>query len=775
MRILTGVAFAVTATFSSFGQGTSPPEGTPPARSSTAEEVISLPAFSVTADPVNQYLSNQAASAARTVGLILDTPMTINVISPALLQDVGPVNMFVISQYFAGVSSGRGSGSNGINDRHTFRGFESFGPTFDNFSCFLFPQATTGLGNNDVAFVEHAELIMGPDSILAPTGTPGGSINMITKSPLFVQGTDISATVGNYDANRYSIDSTGPLGDGKHMAYRVIAAYRDSKTFLPGAILVHSGSAQFTYKFSETARLTFKYFGEEYDAKGTAPLADLDGEEIYTPDTVRGVTLSNTPQPGFRYQGWNGGASWSKMVWRANRAEAELTAALGERINMRLAAQVYYDEHMAWVGYPSGGMVESWDPVTGEEIGVTQLNPAALGEVAVWQHSQTREIQIQNDYAGNFRAGGVSLQPTIGWAYQQGSYPYNINLKHPLPPSNLAVDYYSPPEPAKNDGGWLFSSNIPEVGWNAQAYGFLRAGLLSDRLFLTAGASRTWAHVHDYSFQGINLPDFGQVGLAVPPVDSTFANTGNSLARSVKPRHDSYMAGILGKVLPNVSVYSSFSTNAGVVASIPNWQVGKQYEFGVKSVFFNNQLSVTVDHFQISESNLSLPNPLFNTGQSTDRFLYADLTNHGYEANVAGGITKDLSIIMSYTTMNLRDFVGRRQRNIPDNMATLMLNYRFPNGALKNANVFAGVIHQGNVAGETVTGFTPLGVPQLPGYYVAAFNVINAGAGYQLGRYKFNLNVDNVLDSKFWWQAQSRTSLAPYPGITFRLTMTVHL
>ena len=773
MRILTSVAFAITATFSGYGQRASSVDQLPASSSAAADEVVSLPAFSVTAPLMNQYQSAEAVSAARTAGKILDIAMTINVITPALIHDVGPGTMFNLTQYFAGVSSGRGTGSGGIDDRQTFRGFESFSRTVDNFSGFMFPQATAPNANGDPVFVEHVELLMGPDAILAPTGTPGGSLNLITKSPLFTQGTDISAQVGHYDANKYTFDSTGPLGSGQHMAYRVIASYQDSKTFLPGANLIFCGSAQFTYRFSDTAKLIVKYFGQQTTFKGTATLCNLDGEQIYTPDTVGGVTLSNTPQPGFEYQGWNGDPSWSYRIARNNTVQAELNAAIGERVNMRLAAQVFYDKTNLMVGFPSPTFTEKWDQVTGQQISVTPINPSALPESTTWQQWKTRQTQIQNDFAGKFEAGGVSLQPLVGWSYQQGSFPYYYALqKRDMPLANLAV-MYNPPIPTYSQFTNV-NSNTPSNGWLFQAYTFLRVGLLSDRLFLTAGAERTSANVNDYVFPGIYLPSIGQVGSTAPGVNHTFSNTGNAVMPSVKSSHDSYIAGLLYKVLPNVSAYYSFSTNASVTYNVPLWQAGKQHEFGIKSDFFNKRLSVNVDHFQISESNVQAANPLFNIGQSKIQFLYTDLTNHGFEVNVVGGITKDLSVIMSYTNMHLRDFVGRRQRNIPDNLATLLLNYRFSKGALKNANVFAGVIHQGDVAGETVTGFTTLGVAQQVGFYVAAYNVVNAGAGYEFGRYKFNLNVDNALNDKFWWQASSRTSLSPYPTINVRTTVTVH-
>ena len=63
--------------------------------------------------------------------------------------------------------------------------------------------------------------------------------------------------------------------------------------------------------------------------------------------------------------------------------------------------------------------------------------------------------------------------------------------------------------------------------------------------------------------------------------------------------------------------------------------------------------------------------------------------------------------------MQLRDQANRRVRNIPDNMANLLLNYHFSDGLLKNASVFVGVQHNGSVAGENAPnlGYTPSASP----------------------------------------------------------------
>ena len=142
---------------------------------------------------------------------------------------------------------------------------------------------------------------------------------------------------------------------------------------------------------------------------------------------------------------------------------------------------------------------------------------------------------------------------------------------------------------------------------------------------------------------------------------------------------------------------------------------------------------------------------------------------------ISGGITRDLSVVASYTNQKLRDPYGRRRRNIPDNMANLLLDYHRSTGALKGSDVFVGATHTGDYAGETVTNFTALGVPEQPGFYIPAHTIVNAGAGYKIGRYKYNLNVNNALNTHTWWMGQARSSLAPYPGINFIFSVKVHL
>ena len=778
--------FVLALSITSYGQVAPAPNPSASASSSEfpADHLVQLPRFQVTSTEANQYSADEAASVARIASSILESPMSVNVITPALIEDLGTTAIVDDVTYYAGMSWGRGAGPGGISDRMDFRGFESLGGRLvDDFSQYLQPSGAGPHTNLDPLLIDHAELVMGPDAILAPTGSPGGSMNLLTKSPLFEAGTDISMQYGNYYAGGVGFDTTGPLGDGKHWAYRIIGDYQEYRAYMPGSVKMATGAVELTYKFSDKAKVTFKYIGEAYLPTGEASAVGDEGEEVSGPNTVGGAILSNSPQTGYTYDGWNGIPTWAHQYDRNNIMEAELTAALTPRINMRLASQVMWDDYTADNAYPSASPAETWDPVTGVEISVAPLTPAALAEVANYNHDMAREIQVQNDYAGNFEMGGISLKPLVGWEYDQFEITEWAIHDPNMPKADIlgqsdGASYtpYNPAHPPFSDYT-TFSANLPENGWYLQGYGLMQAGMLNDRLLFTGSYSRSWAEVNDYKFNGIYIPGIGQVGGTAAPTDATFGKTLVTAVPHVNPWHDEYMAGILGKVLPNVSVYGDFTTNASIAGQSPLWQDGKQYEFGVKSDFFNHRLIITADHFQISENNIAITNPLFNTGQSTIATLYADETNHGEEVNVTGGITKNLSVIFSYTNMSLRDAADRRIRNVPDNMSNLLLNYHFTDGLLRNASVFVGVQHNGTVAGENTPnlGYTSLGVPEQVGYYIAAWTAANAGASYRWQRFHFNLNIDNVLNERFWWQPASRDSVVPYPGLAVRLSTTIHL
>jgi iron complex outermembrane recepter protein len=732
--------------------GTGAPETSPP-----ADAVIQLPQFNVSGVSADSFRLPDTVSGTRIRGQLLDTPLSVAVISDELMQDVGANSMYDATRYFSGISNGRGTGEAGILDRQDFRGFESFSRTVDGLSTFLIPGNTGFQANFEPQFIERIEVVKGPDSILAPTGSPGGSINVITKSPQAVASNELIVEVGNSNAGKVSLDVTGPLplGGSDRWTYRVISDVQDGRTYVPGAVRQSDLSLQLRYQFADSSAVTIKYFGQQWELTGAIADPNDNGWYVTAPSSIDGATLANTPPPGsgFTYDGWNGDAPWSHRFDRVNMLTSEFTKALWGRVNMRLAASVLFDNFNQDAGYlRAGGPTESWDPVSGQETAIANtFNPASAPEIANHVTSINRDEQVQNDFAANFYPGSVSIQTVAGWTYQQGSNPSNHDFTAPLPNADLLLPVaYDPQQPAASS--YAVATDIQTHALQGQFYGLTKAGFDGDRLFLLGGVSRLWTRS-----ESDNLITGSQVEL--------------------NGQHDTYLGGILAKPAKYLSVYYMFSSNASITAgpnSEPIWQTGRQNEFGIKSEFFEQRLSFSATHFQITESNLSSQNPIYNTDPANNPpNILTNETNPGEEFELVGSLTHNLSIIASHTDMHLRDAFGRRLRNVPDNMSALLVKYRFADGPLKNLDLFAGAIHNGDSAGETVTGFTPLGVPEQPGFLIAAWTVYNAGAGYRWGRYRLNLNIDNVLDSKFIWQPTGRNSVSPYPGTSVRLTTAI--
>ena len=739
-----------------------PLEAQPPA--APADETITLPAFSVSSERANGYRATDSMSAARIRTPIVDTSATVNVITSDFLKDIGAASLFDATQYISGIGNGRLAGGSGILDRQTIRGYENDGRTIDNFSSSFQANLTPLL-------YERVEVVKGPNAILAPTGTPGGSINVITKAPSFTRANVVQLEVGRYFTNQLSVDSTGPLPGTKNAAYRVIVGYQDADSSVPGSIRQWSFNPQFTYRFSPRSQLTLKLNHVQWGTYGAASNPSIT---IHASDALaNGQTISpDTIATGFNYGKNNGSsATWAARTDRVQRGTLEFTHALTDRINLRVAGMRHYDHfwtdftglatpgqsnqgsryepstgiytpNLAWSRNAAGAYVSTVSP---------QFDPTSVPRTAGAQASFINDTQLQSDLAGNFNFSGVTFQPLVGASYQRTT---NRNKNWTAVAGQLAnLNLFAPVESPTRPTAYNVTGFTHTETTKKQAYAFGRFGLLNDRLFVNGGIARL--HV-----------DVPVTNLATGVQSSRLTGSTNTP-----------LYGALFKASRELSLYYSHSTNANGVLfnNAALFQEGKQDEFGVKGEFFNQRLLVTASRFKIKQNNIVTPNPSFFIDPiNNPQNFRADLSNTGYEFDIVGGITKEISILGSYTNMELRDAFDRRRRNIPDTTINAMLKYDVREGAAKNLGLFAGVTHVGDQAGEDpATTATPLGVVTKISFFAPARTIVNVGGSYRIGRYRVNLNIDNLFDKETIWQPSGRFSLAPYPGINYRFSTTL--
>jgi len=732
---------------------------------SDEEEVVVLSAFNVSSQTVDRYRAADAVSAVRIRTQLIETPSSISVLTRDFMEDIAPVRMHDAAKYIAGVQDGRGKL---YGDRVVLRGFEAFAPrTVDNF-------ADLGVDNIEEALIDRMEVSKGPNAILSPAGSPGGTINIVSKSPEFKPKHSITALIGEFNAQKVTLDTTAPLPGSDRFAYRLIAAYQDTEHYWSSSARSRNKfiSPQFTWRINPKTELVTRYY---YHAWSTfrEPALIIDSSV-----TQRGQ--KPIAGPGFRPKGLNGTPPWSGMNQEKHSFQFALTSAINEHLNVRFAGRYQrFTEGsiQAFLNPPS--MRERYNPYTGiatpDEIWGLQdpnlaydettnpyvstfspfYDPTAVpirGEriIEFWQD----ESAIQNDWVLSFDTPLAKLQTVAGAAYAKRE---NVDkrVNGALAPINLF-------DLANQDSNAVWDTvlfrDLKGENTNWQLYINQRVSFWEDRIALSGG--------------------YLKYNTEAKSVDKATSDPESVLDDS----KDMYMASALVRVTPNVSLYHSYSTNAAAVAQLTLgvfWREGKQREWGAKTEFFNRRLSVNLAYFEITQTNVDIPNPEYYAGDlSQPASFLSDFSNHGTEFEISGALTKNLSVLGSFTRLKMRDSLGRHVRSISDSLGAALVNYHFNEGTLKGLSVYAGFSYVGEMAADTPgVDFTPLGVVTQNSVYISSETTWNAGASYTWSRYQLRLMVDNLTDKKDYVTGSggrfSQSGIATATGRNVRLAATV--
>jgi len=198
---------------------------------------------------------------------------------------------------------------------------------------------------------------------------------------------------------------------------------------------------------------------------------------------------------------------------------------------------------------------------------------------------------------------------------------------------------------------------------------------------------------------------------------------------------------------------------------------------GLKFLFFNQRLSVTTSYFEIKKTNIAFADPRvfelpFGVPNPYPDLLF-DISNERLDIDVAGQITNNFSVMASFTKQKKQDHLGRKQANTQDDLFNLFANYKFSEGTLKGLGVHFGMNYAGSSVGENLAPErTPLGVIYQSAFNLPARTLFNAGVAYSLGAVTFQLNVDNLTDSKKPYVSGGRHAIGLVPPRNIRLTTT---
>lgn len=734
-NLLTILATWITATASLEAQTASAP---------AKEETVVLSPFSVSATSTGRYTATEATSGSRVRISLMDSTQSVSVVTRELIEDIGAARVLDAAKYISGVYESTIPNS---LERTTVRGFQSDGATIDGFNYVSF-------GNVDPALVDRIEVVKGPNAILAPQGVPGGTVNIVSKKPLFTDRGSATAQVGLYDANRAETDVNRVLLGGKAAVRFVggfersehIAAgnYKNSTTVMP----------MFTYRLKPGTEVTLQaqIFNTWGGAYGGLPV------DLYTGTNSKAKLIAGVPRDLDLYTDLASRHS-SGQYYRLLA-----TSLLTDNLSMRFAANVtrYKASSVGIsVGNPNGtGLLVTRN----ERDGTFAWNGTVRNDDPSFNRSgnvgfQTREAyNLQHDFVYDVKLDGIKSTTVAGYAIDYLKNPsYNVNFTMPaFTIRSFAVQPYT----FTNQ-----STDVTDYRKANQFYINQTVSLLDDRLKLNAGVARS-------SYENYQNDRF-------PTRNRTNGLTPKATLPSV---------GVLFKPLPEVAIFAGYSKQAtaqfvsSTFTPATPTQESKQWEIGARVQLLDKRLFATVTYFDIEQNNFGVPNPANAFVPAPVPLLPPLLSNrlaHGVELELTFVVSKNLSLVGNTTIMKNRDDFDVPFRGTAEKSAAGWLNYTGDKGsALGDWSFGLGMDYLAKRPGDLAQAFTSLSTPtniirQQPSFYLPARTLVNVKVGYRIDKnWKAQLNVDNLLDEEYLAASTARNTVFPGTPINPKLSVT---
>ncbi|HEY3756322.1 MAG TPA: TonB-dependent receptor [Opitutaceae bacterium] len=733
----------------------------PPPPAASSDQVLTLSPFQVSSQPIGRYEATEATSGTRYRMPLMDASQSVTVISHDLVQDVGATRILDAAKYAAGISE---STIPNAQDRTNIRGFQTDGATIDGFNFFSF-------SNLDPVVIDSIEIVKGPNAILSPQ-VQSGTINVISKKPLWNDAGYFDVSVGRYDADRAEFDVNQVVLNNQ-LAVRVVGAVDHSHDLADGNFN-HSQIVMpmATFKFSDRAEVTAQaqVYNSYNAAYGGVPLDFSDGTNsnaqilpgIPTDLDLYGTEIARHSQ-GQHFRIFFDAEPTDQFSIRLALNTIHWTGdsvglSIGNPIDPSTGKQVteigqmlaQNSQNGAW--YPTGVTIAN--PIFNEQSAST---PYAAG---TWGFQTRRYYNLQNDYSYKVTVGDFESTTLAGYMVD---YLKNPGWSYPFATANMNVTSFSL-APIMVDP--VVTADSYSIGWDQQFYASERLSLFGGKLIVTGGMAESQYRqytsdlYHGTTSQNrvqASLPSGSVVFRPIPEL-SVFADT----TRQAQPNGTSPATG----------------TNPTTT--------GKQYEFGLRTQLFNQRVYATLTYFDIQQNNFSIPNQA-NAVVPPPAIpfppIFTNRQDKGVEFETTSAITDNLSIIGNFSYEHDRTPAPLNQvfRGVADKTADAFLNYAFGrSGPLAGASAGIGVDYASKRPGDNpnpggfVTGATQadLAVGQ-PTFYLPARTLVNVMFSYRFDKHwRGQLNINNVLDAKYLAASTSRNNVFPGTPINPYFTMT---
>ena len=194
--------------------------------------VTTLPSIVVTANNTNRYAATSTSTATKTNTLLRDVPQAISVVTNELIKDQSIRSLSDAVRYVPGVGVSQGEGN---RDALVFRGNRSTGDFFID-----------GIRDDaeyyrDLYNTDRIEVLKGANGMIFGRGGSGGVVNRVTKEANWNPSKEFSFQGGSYNQKRMTADVGYVIND--RAALRLNAVYEDAGSFRDGVNMERLGIA----------------------------------------------------------------------------------------------------------------------------------------------------------------------------------------------------------------------------------------------------------------------------------------------------------------------------------------------------------------------------------------------------------------------------------------------------------------------------------------------------------------------------------------------------
>lgn len=671
----------------------------------------------------------RTSTATKTDIELIDLPMSIQVVGQELIQQQQIIDIKDVVKNVSGVNQ-TGSYNGG------YQYFNSRGFDMNNWTNFRRNGTLLwNMGNHYADFYESVEFLKGPTAILYGDVAPGGIINFVTKKPLNYTYGKFDMKAGEYGLLRPSLDLSGPLNHKKTLLYRFNGTYEYSESFRDvvnnkTVMLAPSVTWKLTPSTSWNVEAAYKNDDRVGDPGLVSPDGSFEGLKKLPVSTFLGeksgtYTYSNASVfSTFKHylsKNWN------------------IQNILSYTHTTRRPLNIYTNNDAD----PQGNITRS-QYFFKQRFDTYTASLDLTGEVF------TGKLKHKILVGGDLVDDVILMQ-----GFNQQDIPGTVNLYNPQLGSPL--------------------QNLEEEDEKSRGF-YNRLGLyVQDQVSFMNNKVQLLLGLRYNKYENGTRYDNAED----KPADY----------KSVKDNPIVPRLGLVFKPQDWLSLYGSYSRSYEIngfdwidANRLVDPTFGEQLEFGFKSNFLQQKLGLTLSAFQINKENVysyayadaapSFPYIAYSAAEGYYTYYAPKYESRGLELDMNGKVTEQffLNATASLIKAQVIDDPGVPKGNWLDNQPRTMFSfwgsYKFNkfNNWLKHLDVGYGMFYKGRF-------FASIGnesESEVPANYT-----MDLGAGYNINKFRVQLNVTNFTDRQNYlgsfgsWEPQwpRRTVL----GLSYRI------